>query len=193
MANFNTGNKFRGGDGNRFSGQKFGNNKAGNKGFRGGSDSGSGRKEMHRAICDECGKNCEVPFKPTGDKPVFCSDCFKKRSGGGNSGREKRDFKGGDSGMRTESREHNQQNVYRNSDFYRTQLDQINSKLDKILKVVSATVSNEGTVDGTPNSKKYQKVKKEIDKVALGKAIKKTASNKNKVTKKTSKKSTKKK
>ncbi|PIR14050.1 hypothetical protein COV49_00170 [Candidatus Falkowbacteria bacterium CG11_big_fil_rev_8_21_14_0_20_39_10] len=32
---------------------------------------------MHGAICDECGKDCEVPFKPTGDKPVYCSDCFK--------------------------------------------------------------------------------------------------------------------
>ena len=28
-------------------------------------------------ICDKCGKECEVPFKPTSSKPVYCSDCFK--------------------------------------------------------------------------------------------------------------------
>lgn len=38
----------------------------------------SGRPTMHRAVCDECGKDCEVPFRPTGDKPIYCSDCFKK-------------------------------------------------------------------------------------------------------------------
>ena len=35
-------------------------------------------KEMHNAICDRCGERCEVPFKPTGEKPVYCSNCFRK-------------------------------------------------------------------------------------------------------------------
>jgi CxxC-x17-CxxC domain-containing protein len=35
---------------------------------------------MHNAICSECGKKCKVPFKPTGDKPVFCADCFGSRA-----------------------------------------------------------------------------------------------------------------
>lgn len=34
---------------------------------------------MHSAICDECGKECQVPFKPTGEKPVYCSDCFERQ------------------------------------------------------------------------------------------------------------------
>ena len=34
--------------------------------------------EMHTAICDRCGNKCEVPFKPRGNKPVYCSDCFRK-------------------------------------------------------------------------------------------------------------------
>lgn len=33
-------------------------------------------KEMHKAVCADCGKECEVPFKPTGDKPVYCRDCY---------------------------------------------------------------------------------------------------------------------
>ena len=48
---------------------------------RGGRDSGP--REMFHAVCGNCGDNCEVPFKPSGDKPVLCSDCFEK-SGGGN-------------------------------------------------------------------------------------------------------------
>jgi len=35
-------------------------------------------KQMHEATCDECGKKCELPFKPRGDKPVYCNDCFRK-------------------------------------------------------------------------------------------------------------------
>ena len=34
--------------------------------------------ERHTVTCDACGKKCEVPFKPTSSKPVYCSDCFKK-------------------------------------------------------------------------------------------------------------------
>ena len=36
-------------------------------------------REMHKAVCSECGKECEVPFKPTEGRPVFCRDCFAKR------------------------------------------------------------------------------------------------------------------
>ena len=37
---------------------------------------------MHPAVCAECGKETEVPFRPTGDRPVYCWDCFHKRGGG---------------------------------------------------------------------------------------------------------------
>lgn len=38
----------------------------------------SGPKEMHKAVCAECGQECEVPFKPSGDRPVYCRECFAK-------------------------------------------------------------------------------------------------------------------
>ena len=38
-----------------------------------------GPREMHKATCTECGKECEVPFKPTEGRDVFCKDCFMKR------------------------------------------------------------------------------------------------------------------
>lgn len=49
---------------------------------RGGS---RGPVEMHQAICDNCQKNCEVPFRPTSGKPIFCSSCFESQRGGSDS------------------------------------------------------------------------------------------------------------
>ena len=44
-------------------------------GFRGGS---FGPREMHKAVCSDCGQDCEVPFKPAEGKPVYCRDCYQK-------------------------------------------------------------------------------------------------------------------
>ena len=35
-----------------------------------------GKREMFAAICAECGKETQVPFKPRLEKPVYCSECF---------------------------------------------------------------------------------------------------------------------
>ena len=41
---------------------------------------GDGRqREVHKAICSECKKECEVPFKPSGDRPIYCKDCYSKK------------------------------------------------------------------------------------------------------------------
>ena len=37
-----------------------------------------GRREMHKTVCSSCGKNCEVPFKPTGSKPVIATIVLEK-------------------------------------------------------------------------------------------------------------------
>jgi len=36
-------------------------------------------REMHKAVCAECGNECEVPFKPDQSRPVYCRECFSKR------------------------------------------------------------------------------------------------------------------
>ena len=36
------------------------------------------KREMHKAVCADCGKECEVPFKPTEGRPVYCRDCYRK-------------------------------------------------------------------------------------------------------------------
>ncbi|MDD5511411.1 MAG: zinc-ribbon domain containing protein [Dehalococcoidales bacterium] len=42
-----------------------------------GSSYGS-RRQMFPATCAECGKDTEVPFEPRQDRPVYCSDCYRK-------------------------------------------------------------------------------------------------------------------
>ena len=43
-------------------------------GFRGSQ----GPREMHKAVCADCKNECEVPFKPSEDRPVYCKECFGK-------------------------------------------------------------------------------------------------------------------
>lgn len=56
----------------------------------GGSDGGSGGsggydggyaerrpRQMYAATCADCGRTAQVPFQPTGARPVYCSDCFQ--------------------------------------------------------------------------------------------------------------------
>jgi CxxC-x17-CxxC domain-containing protein len=50
---------------------------------RRGGGFGGRQREMHKAICSECKKECEVPFKPSNDRPIYCKDCFSKRKNEG--------------------------------------------------------------------------------------------------------------
>ncbi|MFA4991305.1 MAG: CxxC-x17-CxxC domain-containing protein [Candidatus Omnitrophota bacterium] len=53
---------------------------------RGDRDNNFRERSFTRVICSDCGKECEVPFKPSGDRPVYCKECFAKRK---DSGRHK--------------------------------------------------------------------------------------------------------
>ena len=48
----------------------------------GGGGGGMAPREYFTAVCNECGKEAQLPFKPRGDRPVYCSDCFGKRRTG---------------------------------------------------------------------------------------------------------------
>ena len=41
-----------------------------------------GPREMFTATCSSCGRDAQVPFRPTSGKPVYCSDCFRSQRGG---------------------------------------------------------------------------------------------------------------
>lgn len=91
---------------------------------------GGGDRQMYRAICSNCGKDCEVPFKPNGSKPVLCSDCFRNAGGGDARRSEGRDRgrpsfgRKSDNGGRSERPQFNEQ------------FESLNAKLDKILKLL---------------------------------------------------------
>jgi CxxC-x17-CxxC domain-containing protein len=53
-------------------------------GYGGGYERGP--RQMYPAVCDNCGKETEVPFQPTSGKPVYCSDCFRERRAASGAG-----------------------------------------------------------------------------------------------------------
>ncbi|HET7521226.1 MAG TPA: zinc-ribbon domain containing protein [Candidatus Limnocylindria bacterium] len=67
-----------GGGGN--GGYSAGGYSGGGGGYAGGGYS-RGPREMFDAVCARCGKDTQVPFRPTGARPVYCSDCFRLMRG----------------------------------------------------------------------------------------------------------------
>lgn len=165
--------------GNRGGGFRGGNGGGGRPSFGGGRGGDSrGPVTMHKAVCDECHKSCDVPFRPSGDKPVYCNDCFssKREDRGGDRG-PRRDF--GDRGPKREFNDKPAPSFTKpagapmQSDVSK-QLSEINSKLDRLInsiekitqpKVVSTPVAK-------PIAKKVE-VKNLVKKVPVKKPVKK--------------------
>ncbi len=36
------------------------------------------KPEMHTVTCGDCGDECQIPFEPKFNRPVYCSKCFQK-------------------------------------------------------------------------------------------------------------------
>ena len=67
------------GGGGRFGGRSNYGERSSYGGRSGGSRYGGGQRrerEMHDATCGDCGKECQIPFKPKDDRPVYCKECF---------------------------------------------------------------------------------------------------------------------
>jgi CxxC-x17-CxxC domain-containing protein len=76
------GNQSGGGGGGYAGGNRGGYGRGGGGG--GGGRGFGGPKQMFPATCAACGKQTEVPFKPTGSRPVYCRECFQsQRAPGG--------------------------------------------------------------------------------------------------------------
>ena len=131
---------------NRDRGSRDGSHRGFGGGFRDRGGYSRGRrddKQMFTAVCSKCGKDCEVPFRPTGDKPVYCSDCFEKM---GNRG-ERKSFDRPRFGERK-----SQDNQYK------AQFEAVNAKLDKILSLLQPKPSAEPEIK-PPKSRKITKEK----------------------------------
>jgi len=115
MADYNRGNRSSGGNRN-FGRPRFTNDR-------------QDRQEMFSATCANCGKQCEVPFRPTGSKPVLCRDCFQNNRGSDSRRPERRTFDRPDFNR--------DDNRSRTSD-YTAQFEMLNAKMDKILALLQA-------------------------------------------------------
>lgn len=132
MKKFNKTNKFEGRDSGRSEKRDFRrSNDSEKRDFRrdspekrfGGRDSKDSGFQLFQATCDKCGRECDIPFKPTGNKPVYCRSCFRENS---SSESRSNNFDRGRSEPRFESK-----NMTSSED-----LDKINRKLDKIMKAL---------------------------------------------------------
>lgn len=127
------GNRFGGRSGGRFGGRSgFGRSSG-----RGFGDQGEER-QMYQATCAECGNACDVPFRPTGNKPVYCRDCFSQINAGPD-GRSDDHGKRGDRDSRRPSarnfdRDRSNGVGGHSVEHIDQQFAQLNEKLDKILR-----------------------------------------------------------
>lgn len=127
----------------------FGGGRGGDRGGRGGFGGGrsrgfdrdGGRPEMHEATCGDCGNSCEVPFKPTGNRPVFCNNCFRQE---GNVSRPERFSDRAprfDRAERSDRREPGAFGDVRNGnksvEQLQVQVQKMNDKIDAILAILN--------------------------------------------------------
>lgn len=78
----------KGGGNGSFGKPRF-ENRGGERSFNRGGERPSG--EMFTATCSSCHKSCEVPFRPNGEKPVYCSACFGKMRDDADRGGDRND------------------------------------------------------------------------------------------------------
>jgi CxxC-x17-CxxC domain-containing protein len=146
--------------------ERHDNNSSRRDGGRDSNRRDSGRKEMFHAVCDECGKDCEVPFRPSPDKPIYCSRCFDEVSPRRES-----------SGNRNSNRGSSNENVSELKD----QLGSISAKLDKLLKILTP-IEVEIKEEKEVVVEKKAPVKKKV--AAKKKVVKKKSTTKKKAAKK---------
>lgn len=108
-------------------------------------------KRMFRAVCDGCGRDCEVPFKPSEDKPVYCDECFGK-----NNESRKSESKGNSS-----------------DNSLAKQIEALNSKLDKVIQLLTPKEKKEEVIKLAPQKKAVKVAKKEVKKSPKKPVVKK--------------------
>jgi len=101
-------------------------------------DRGGDRAEMFSATCATCNKQCEVPFRPNGEKPVYCRDCFRNQNDAPTGDR----FAKKESFSREPRREFSKPNFSapvadKRIDDLKRQLDIMSVKLDNLIALVS--------------------------------------------------------
>ena len=116
---------------------------------RGGDRSTDREVRTFKAVCSDCRKSCEVPFKPSSDKPVFCRDCFSakrdretKEYKAGLASGEPKMFGQGKPAPHTESTRPSFV-VSESSENMKKQIADITSKLEKLTTLVEKMIEEE--------------------------------------------------
>jgi CxxC-x17-CxxC domain-containing protein len=154
MGNFRKGSEKRFGS----RGDGFSRRDGDRGGFGWGRDPGP--ITMHQATCAQCGKPCEVPFKPNGRKPVYCNTCFEG----------KRETENNWSGDRFSQKKYNNYKAPIKTDFasninrgdndeVRKQLEILNAKMDSLIKALEAMAATQPLVA----EKKLKKDKSDLN------------------------------
>ncbi len=152
-----------------FSGRsKFGGDKKFGKTFKprhDREDRGSERTEMFSTTCSSCHKSCDVPFRPSADKPVYCRECFADKRDGQDSTLTRPN-----NSSRNESRPQYKPaslSGERGNDDLKQQLIKIESKLNRILEIINppiekirAVSATTAEVDTIPKKERKPKVEK---------------------------------
>lgn len=115
-------------------------------------DNRSGPVIKHSAICDQCKQNCEVPFRPTGNKPIYCSNCFEG----------KRDAPDDRKTRRFDNKTSN----YQVNDKAREQLtktiEKLDNKIDKLIEIMENIQNDNKKKIETPVSRPNRKTAKKV-------------------------------
>jgi DNA-directed RNA polymerase len=158
--------KSRGGDRGGFRGAR-------NGGFHGGD---RGPVIMTKTICDQCHKPCEVPFRPTAGKPVYCNACFggKKEVGFNKNG----PARNGD--YKTPPRTDFGADINKVSGIeIKKQIENLNIKIDRLTKLIEdfksvKIVAPEVKVEkvNPPTLKSSGEAKKKVAKITKAKKLK---------------------
>lgn len=159
-----------------------------------------GNKELFKAICSSCRVSCEVPFRPSNDKPVYCRECFSA-SNTNNPSRSSHEREGRGGDVRRDDRQKQSFEFKRaeeakpirdtTSEDIKRQLANLEAKIDALCEIVEkqshahaqavSSVVKEVTAEFTPAKAKVPKVKatevktvvKKVKKVAEKKEVKK--------------------
>jgi CxxC-x17-CxxC domain-containing protein len=110
--------------------------------------------KMNKATCSECSSICEVPFKPSQDRPVFCSNCFMSKRDGTfekkderkgnfreNDRREKRD-----SYSTTSTSNLNANNTSIEVADLKKQINNLNTKIDSLALAFDKFISEKASI-----------------------------------------------
>lgn len=133
----------------------------------GGFDRGNKEQMMHQAVCSECNKTCEVPFRPTSGKPVYCKDCFGNKGGRSEGGRNENSYPKREYD-RVPAKVH-YENKGGENDGVKRQLTDVSMKLDRLIKAIETLTGVSTKPASVEVSKKEEK--KTVDVVELKKVL----------------------